>query len=356
MKKSILILFALSFIISCEPVEVNVKDSFDFQIKSQYLSINKINTEILTFIDIVPNHIVEGTTYTFEYEIQEGEGFYKLENSILSPGQQYEFTDLEIIPKYVAKTEGQHQVKTFLENDKGLRKEHKLAYQIVKEDFDFTITFEKNENYVNEYTDFILRLDTTKNEEGATYKAYFKNIDGELILLDNEESFRQNDFFEIEGEVIQGRFKSLEVENKEVEFIIESSNGIIKSQKVEYTSLQTDFEVTITPTPLKGNYRYGIEFRMLILPPDNLEQEINYSMYFTSIELGDLYMTIYNFGEEINTTPGFEVDLTTEANNLLGCKLIELGVGSARTGTITLFFKDSNGAKYETTANVEFYD
>ena len=91
MKKSILILFALSFIIGCEPIEINVTDSFDFQIKSQYISTNKIDTEILTSIDIFPNHIVEGTTYTFEYEIQKGEGYYKLENNILSPGQKHEF-------------------------------------------------------------------------------------------------------------------------------------------------------------------------------------------------------------------------------------------------------------------------
>ncbi|WP_128755358.1 TraQ conjugal transfer family protein [Aquimarina sediminis] len=354
MKKSILILFTLSFIIGCEPMEVNVKDSFDFQIKSQYISTNKIDTEILTFIDIFPNHIVEGTTYTFEYEIQEGDGFYKLENLVLSPGQKYEFSDLEIVPKYVAKIAGQHQIQTFIENDKGLRKEHKLAYQIIKEDFDFTITFEKNENYVNEFANFIIRLDPKENDEEATYKAYFKNTDGELILLDDEESFRQNEFFDIEGEITQGRFRSLEVNNKEIEFIIESSNGIIRSQKIVYSSLQTDFEVTITPTPLADNYRNGIKFKILILPPKNIEQEITYSMYFTSMNLGNLFLTINNFGEEIITTPGFKVDLGT--NPYMNGDLKELGIGNARKGTVTFFFNDSNGANYETTANVEFYD
>ncbi len=229
MKKSTLILFALSFITGCEPIEVNVKDSFDFQIKSEYISSNKIDTEILTFISVIPDYIVEETNYTFEYEIQEGEGFYKLENNILPPGQQYEFNNLEIVPKYVAKTEGQHQINTFLENDKGLRKEHKLAYQIIEQGFDFTVTFDKNENYINEYTNLILRLDTTKNEE-AMYKVYFKNIDGELEILDSEEAINQNEFLDLKSEFIKGRFRSFEVGNKEIEFVIESSNGIAKSQ------------------------------------------------------------------------------------------------------------------------------
>ncbi len=344
-------MFALLFIIGCEPIEVTVKDSFDFQIKSQYISINKIDTEILTFIDIFPDHIVEGTIYTFEYEILEGDGFYKLENLVLSPGQKYEFSDLEIVPKYIAKTEGQHQIQTFIENDKGLRKEHKLAYQIIKEDFEFSVAFDKNENYVNEYTDFILRIDTTKNEE-AIYKVYFKNVNGELEILDSEGAISQNEFLDLDNEFMKGRFRSFEVGSLEIEFVIESSNGIVKSQKVEYSSLQTDFEVVMTPNPLKVPYLWDMNFTYFIKRPRHLEQEIEYYLYITSFKLGTMGYTINN-GDGL-ISQGFEWNIGSRISG--GGILKQLGVVSPRTGTVTFHFRDTNGAEFETTVDVEFYD
>jgi hypothetical protein len=351
MKKSILILFALSFIIGCEPIEVNVKDSFDFQIKSQYISINKTDTEILTFIDIFPNHIIEGTTYTFEYEIQEGDGFYTLENLVLSPGQKYEFSDLGIVPKYVAKIEGQHHIQTFIENDKGLRKEHKLSYQIIEQDFEFSVVFGKNENYINEYTDFILRLNIAKNEE-ATYKVYFKNIDGELEILDSEETINQNELLDLDSEFIKGRFRSFEVGNQEIEFVIESSNGIIKSQIINFKTLLTDFEVVMTPNPLKVPYRWDMNFTYFIKRPRHLEQEIEYYLYVTSTELGTMGYTINNSDGLISQ--GFEWSI---GSGISGRGILkQLGVVSPRTGTVTFHFRDTNGAEFETSVDVEFYD
>ncbi len=69
--------------------------------------------------------------------------------------------------------------------------------------------------------------------------------------------------------------------------------------------------------------------------------------------LGGLFLKINNLGEEIITTPAFKVDLGT--NHFMNADLRELGIGNARKGTITFFFNDSNGAKHETTADVEFY-
>ena len=325
-------------------------DSFDFQIKSQYISTNKIDTEILTSIDIFPNHIVEGTTYTFEYEIQKGEGYYKLENNILSPGQKHEFSGLEITPKYIAQTEGQHQIMAFLENDKGLRKEHKLAYQIKKQDFDFTITLNKNENYVNEFTDFVLRLDTTKNEEAA-YKVYFKNIDGELKILETEEVINQNEFLDLNSEFVKGRFRSFEVGSKEIEFVIESSNGIVKSQIINLETLLTDFEVVITPNPLKAPYLWDMNFTYFIKRPDGLKQEIEYYLYFTTLELGKMGLVLNN--DNAVSSQGFEWPIGSITSG--GGILKQLGVVSPRIGTVTFHFRDSNGAKFEISTDVDFY-
>jgi hypothetical protein len=354
MKRIITFLIILIIVISCEPIEVQVQDSFDFQIKSEYLVVNKIETEIPTILNIIPERIVEDTNYSFSYKIFEGDGFFKLGNTILVPEQEYEIEDLQLDLKYTGEIDGEHKITTTLTDSKGLSKNHLVAYQIEgKTDFDFIVSFDKDENYINEYTDFTLRLDK-KGDDELTYKAYFQNIEGELKVTDIQEVIKQNELFNISEGINIGKFKSIEVQDKEIEFVIEASNGIRKSKTISFNSLQTNFEVIITPTPFRGHFSESIQFNILIEQPDDLTQEISYSMYFTSMDLGNLYLKINNFEEEIITTPGYEVDLGT--NPYMNGSLIELGIGSARTGTMTFHFTDSNGAEYKTSVNVEFYD
>ena len=355
MKNIILILLVLTSIISCEPIEVEVQDSSNFNIKAEYIAINEIETEIETFIDIIPKDIAQDSAYSFKYEIQEGEGFLIMESTILSSGQEYKFEGLGFVPRYIGKTNGQHEVNIYIKNNKGLEKEHKLTYQITEpKGFELDIIFNKNENYVNEYTDFVIRINNKGNEE-LTYKAYFRNIQGELKIFDKNETIAQNELFDLNKEIINGKFKSLVIEEKEIEFIIEASNGVIKSKKIKYNSLLTNFEVTITPTPLRGSFFGAIEFNMLITPPENLIQKIDYYMYFTSSNLGNLSLELSGTEEGVTgASPGFKVNLGS--STFMNGDLEELGIGSPRKGTITFYFNDSNGAKYETSAEVEFYE
>ena len=222
--------------------------------------------------------------------------------------------------------------------------------QTTSTDFEFEILFDQKENYINEKTPFQIKL-KSEGEEELSYLAYFRNMQGEVIIDGQETTFIQNRSFQIEEGITEGTFMGRAEESGDLEFVIEASNGIIKSETIKFTTKLTNFEVIITPEPLSGNYRSDLFFTYQIRRPGNLEQNIEYFLFITVSGFEDLQYRIQGMDEVV--FPGVEASIGNELLNL--CYLTQVGYNFPQSGTVTFHYRDSNGAVYEKTIDVDLY-
>jgi hypothetical protein len=234
----------------------------------------------------------------------------------------------------------------------GIVKDIIIPITVKETDFEFTVLFDKEKNYINESTPFNINIET-KGTENLTYKAYFKNVEGEVKLDSEDQKILQNREFNLSEGITFGEFKGTKAQDTHIEFVVEASNGLVKSKTINFETLLTDFEVVMTPDPLSAPYRWNyLSFTYFIKRPDNLEQEIEYYLHITSVGLGDL---MYNLsGSEDHIPQGFEWNIGNRISS--GGFLKQLGVVSPRKGVVTFHFRDSNGATYEKSINVDYYD
>ncbi|WP_438424868.1 hypothetical protein [Aquimarina macrocephali] len=360
MKKIIIFISLVVSILSCEEIEVDTQKAnpTDFSITAsvnqESLLVNE-KFEFNLFIEAV-TPITEELNYSLKFFDTGVNGKLSINGIVYQEGESIPgISQGTTVIDYIGNEVGSGNITFQVIASNDLVKSIPVSISIQKTDFDFEVLFDQSENYINEKTSFNINL-KKRGSESLTFKAYFKNIEGEVTLDNQGESILQNRMFDIAEGVTFGNFRGIVPEESEIEFVVEASNGITKSQSVSYKTLLTNFTVLVTPTPLRDGYLSGIDFGILILPPENLTQELNYSLFFTSEGLGDLRLTIRNFGDDTITSSGYEVGLDTPVSYSLNGFLQEMGVGSARQGNMTLYFKDSNGATYETTVDVEFLD
>ncbi|MFC5044409.1 hypothetical protein [Aquimarina hainanensis] len=233
----------------------------------------------------------------------------------------------------------------------GISKNIVIPIDIKKTDFDFIVLFDKDQNYINERTSFTIKIETQGTED-FSYKAYFKNVEAKINLESEDQAILQNRIFTISEGITFGEYIGLKVQDMDIEFVVEASNGIVKSQVIDFETLLTDFEVTMTPDPLEAPYTWDLDFTYFIKRPNNLEQQIEYYLHITSVELGNLAFSLN--GSDDLIPQGFEWNIGNRISN--GGLLKQLGVVSPRTGVVTFHFRDSNGATYEKSINVDYYD
>ncbi len=356
MKKIIIFISLAISILSCEEIEVDIQkeNPTDFSITAnvnqESLAINE-KFEFNLFIEAIAP-ITEELDYSLKFfntgvggELSINGIAYQEDEIIsgISPGTT--------VIDYIGNEIGSGTVTFQVTSSNDLIKSTSVPISIKKTDFDFEVLFDKNENYINEKTEFNINLEK-RGSEPLTFKAYFKNIEGEIILDDQTESILQNKMFDITEGVSFGSFKGTFVQEGNIEFIIEASNGITKSQIVNFKTLLTDFEVVMTPEPMIGPYLSDLLFTYFIKRPDDLEQEIEYYLYITSVGLGRLAYNIS--GSEAVVGQGFEWSIGNRISN--GGKLIQFGVVSPRSGVVTFHFRDSNGATYEKSISVDYQE
>ncbi len=355
--KKIFILICLAIsILSCEETEIEIRklEPTDFKVtiySSQESSIINETIEFNLLIETI-KPITEQLTYTLKLFENGIEGELSVNGNVYSEGGildniQEGFTTI----KYKGHQIGSEAITIEVRASNGVSKNVSIPIVVEKVGFDLKILFDKTENYINETTSFNIEIEK-KGLDSLTYKAYFKNVEGEIKLNNQDELILQNRTFEVQEGITFGEFKGTLVQEDDIEFVVEASNGIVRSQTINFKTLLTDFEVVMTPDPMAGFYLWDLNFTYFIQRPKNLEQEIEYYLYITSMDLGDL---MYNMsGSEDDIAQGFEWSIGNRISNKGILK--QLGVVSPRSGIVTFHFRDSNGATYEKSINVDYHE
>jgi hypothetical protein len=220
---------------------------------------------------------------------------------------------------------------------------------IEQADFEVTVLFDKKESYVNEYTTFSINIQKESNDN-LTYKAYFTNAEGELKLPYGEQVIIQNRQFEISEGITFIEFKGTTIQNNEIEFVVEASNGICKKQTIKHNVLPTDFEIVINPKKRRVSVFDAAQFSLSIIAPQ-VDQELEYNIYFKG-EKSNTWIEIGNIGSGITAVPGQIISLDTNSHAFFNIRLI--GSLAAIQDTFTIVITDSNGVERLEKVTIDF--
>jgi len=356
MKKIIILIGIALSIISCEELEVDIqsleKTNFTLRTNIEQGTVLVNESLELNLSIVVEEPITEQLNFSMEYfdtgidgrlsvngvEYVQGEAINNISKGNINLG-------------YLGTSAGSGNLTFQITASNGIMKNVVIPINIEKTDFELAILFDKSQNYINERTPFNINIET-KGTEDLTYKAYFQNVEGEIKLEPDNQVVLQNRVFNISKGLTSGEYIGKKAQDKDIEFVVEASNGIVKSKVIDFETLLTNFEVIMTPDPLAAPYQWDLNFTYFIKRPNDLEQEIEYHLYITSVGLGNLAYNI-NGNDDI-IAQGFEWSIGNRISN--GGLLKQRGVISPRSGTVTFHFRDTNGAIYEKSIDVDYYD
>ncbi len=251
MKKIIYTFLVLITFCACDTeLEVAVKDSFDFSIESDQKTVNFISEEIKTTITIEPERKVTGTKYFFSYKVENGEGFYKLGNTILTPELEYEVENLNFDLLYIGEDIDIHKTNITIRNNSDLVNEHSINYKIVDlNDFRVNIVrLSDEEIFFRQQANFELEIEKIVNEltQSLNYELEFINssLNGRLLFNDNQFLTGQK-LTNLSEEKLSFIFWAEEIGNLELDFLVKASNGKEKQIKVTFLIKENDFSFNI---------------------------------------------------------------------------------------------------------------
>ena len=353
MKNIILCLCALLIVISCEEIEVKTQEleltDFNIEINSTTESVAMNETiELSLFVDILEPK-TENLKFSMICYDTGINGVFSVNGVDYADGETIDnISSGNIGISYKGTEIGSGSLTFQVEASNGKIKSIDVPLYIQRTDFDIEVLFSKTENYVNELTDFSININQNTNEN-LTYKTYFKNIEGFLRIGDEE--VQSNRMIEVFEGTTYGDFRATKNQNSEIEFVVEASNGISKSKRINFNAIPTDFEILINPTPIREYYEFPAYFDIKIVGPENINQVIKYEMAYTTtigiqtiLDLIDIPFapqeSVYSFGTRTFTR----------------AKIFLAGTGEFLPGEITFIITDSNGVRVERTVDLEFWD
>lgn len=259
MKKIFLIAILLSAINSCEPLEVEINDKFNFTVEADSDSSIKVNTELPITIKIVPERVITETTYNFSYQNSLGQGILYHQGNRLETNQEYSINIQANDFSFISETIGDHKIAlTFIDSNENT-KEVDLSFNVF-DDNDFNFIAETDSLSIFHKDEMLFDFNLEKIDNGSveviTYDLVYENKDLETTFLFNDTEYRS-------GELIQnisfgnftGLLKSNEIGKSVLSFTIIPSIGNPKSitKEVEFKANDFDFTFeTSTPTNMVG--------------------------------------------------------------------------------------------------------
>lgn len=343
MKKNIFYLAIILIMMSCETaLEVEIQDSFDFEITTNQDEISFISSKIETKLIITPEREVTGTEYFFLYNLENGNGYYTLNNEILSPNQEYKLSSLTTDLFYTGEDLGTHKTNIQIRNDNDLTIEHLVSYKIIDQtDFQFTITKSANEVFFTE--EIILNFDIQQlsNElpQNLTYQLKYvgSSLNGVLKINTTEITPGQIISNLTEGN-FEGVFTASVPGDFELIFLAEASNGKQQEVTVNYTVKETDFNFTVEPSGYSDYVKDITPFQFQIekIGVENLSYQLSFTGQDGEFRKG---VNTYNNGDLFDIPQGiFTMDY----------KALEI-----TSNPITIEIKASNGLVRTKTVSYE---
>lgn len=247
MKKLILILTILSIGWSCEPVEVEVQDSFDFKVTTTHKSSGKINSALPIEMDIVPERVIEGTKYEFSYQFKEGQGILQLEDQTVEEGALYPIETLKSQLTYTGVSKGNHSIAIEIKDEHSKVGKHTVKYATFDDNsFTFKAETDTLSVFLGEEIPFTFNLDKIDNgsNEVITYDLSYETNNLKTVFVYNQVEYKSGDIIkDISLGNSRGILKSEEVGKSTLKFTVVSSEDETNTiaEKIEFKPSDFDF-------------------------------------------------------------------------------------------------------------------
>ncbi len=191
MKKKFIWLTAFLVLLACsKDFEDVLIDSFDFNFTVIASDSGFVFEGSQADFRVVPERTITTTNFDFTYSVEDGEGYFQMENGDVLPEQtELQLSDLIWKLTYIPTTTGTHKINLKAKDQKGNEKEETLTYEV---DFaPFTALFNKGANtfIVNQENELNLTVVSETNiDEVANYTLSF-TVEGGTgkFIIDGEE-------------------------------------------------------------------------------------------------------------------------------------------------------------------------
>ena len=316
-KKIKLLAILVTFLMACEPLEVDVKEVFSFDVTSSHKSINFVSEATETEITILPERKIGETEYLMSYKVLKGKGYFKVGDKILSETQNYKVTDFSTLD-YIGESVADHKIELTVTDNNGQSVSHLLNYKIIeKTDFIFEARVNRESVFFAETIEVFFDIKQAKNElnEDINYELSFVQSNARGVLYKEDETISFLEPIDVTSGAFETKFRAFETGAYTLKFSVEASNGFKHTQTVTFNVKRTEFNFTVTPEESRDYVNDKTVFHF------NIEQggieDLNYSMRFSG-QKGNFEFNEHTYvtGEKIENLKAGNFGMTYTANEI----------------------------------------
>ncbi len=351
-KKIISLLALILFLNSCDK-EINIIESFPFEVSITGNKKISLSESLNSQITIKPERLVNGTTYSFSY-FSEGNGAYSIDGNIIPEGKEYELDSLVQNLTYTPTIDGKHIVNFDFKDSNGNTEKAELNYSVSKDITDFDFLFEpvSEINTVGSSVNLVLDITQTSNES-LNYTMDIRGQSGELIFRKKESipGYINN--------ISKGRYNlsfiPTSVSNNDFVVTLSASNGIRKTKRVKFKSTPVEFDFNLSKSKIFLSNSISNELVSITLDRPTLKELRVQPNYYLTIQTDTNNIFLngkYSFGSIIplkeftgitNETFTYSFNRAGRSNKLIG-------------GKITFIINNDTGFKISKSIDVEILE
>lgn len=239
--KTLVILFTLSALISCEHTDDGASGSFEAELTGVTASLifNNINNEL----SITPENAKKNGSYSFTYN-SNGKGFYSINSANIPENEPFPLPleNLSTTLVYEAQELGENKVTLTITNDKGYSVTREQIYTITTQttDFDFDILHSGESLNLEKVNEIEISISQTTNEN----LTYMLTIDSSSqgAVIDWQRNFHGLPFKD--GGFAKGNFTlkyiPLALEDQTIIVTLAASNGESKTKKLNVSVIDDE--------------------------------------------------------------------------------------------------------------------
>lgn len=312
MKKKYYWLMAFMVLLACsKDFEDVLIDSFDFNFTVIASDSGFVYEGSEADFRVVPERTITTTRFNFTYSIEEGEGFFQMDNGEVLPEQtEMELPELLWKLTYIPTTTGTHVLKLKAKDQKGNEKEETLTYEV---DFaPFTALFNKGANtfIVNQPNDLNLTVVSESNtglletlsvdDVDTSYTLSFTVEGGTGVFVINEQEYEPGQKATVEEGTLEFGYIPSTLGEHIITLIATAPDGAVRERQIIVPVENVQFFLLASTPSDKVSIGEDIDVSLSLQSSDDSE-EIDYSLAFFYAPDSDGIGTLVNENGEAQT-------------------------------------------------------
>ncbi len=218
---------ALLLVLACTK-EVTLFTEVEFSLLEQRTSQGFVNQQLQTTLTVVPEAELEGYTYSFTYEILQGNGrFENADGAVLNSGNAIPFSPFSASVNYVGQEAGIHRVRIVGSDNFGFTEELEITYDLEEIPVTWAATSASNQIQLGQDAVINLTFATPENNTGTTYEAAYQLSGGNasITAVPTDGYAPTTNFEPIAQGTYQLNLSDTELGTLEIVFLLRDNNG-----------------------------------------------------------------------------------------------------------------------------------